>query len=148
VRDPVAVVAALAGQEDLAGRPPVELRTERDELAHPGRALVDERRDRVDVADPDARDQGVAQVLLGGVAGVHRRGDAALRPRGRALVEHRLGHEQDAVDLLPQPQGGGEAGDARPDDDDIRRPRPPWLGGGEPTGHVDRCGHGIPLAFW
>ena len=38
VRDPVAVVPALAGQLDLAAGVAVELGTERDELAHPRRA--------------------------------------------------------------------------------------------------------------
>ena len=119
VGDPVTVVAALAGQQDLAGRVAVELRTQGDQLADPLRALGDEGGDRRDVAEPDAGHEGVVQVLLGRVRRVDRRGDAALRPGGRALVEHRLGDEQDRVDLLAEPQSGGQPGDAGADDDDV-----------------------------
>ena len=112
VGDPVRVVAALAGQLDLALGVAVELGTERDQLADPRRSLVDQGGDRRDVADPAPRHQGVVQVLLGRVTRVERGGDAALGPLGRALVEHRLGHQQDPVDPLPQPQRGGQAGDA------------------------------------
>ena len=63
VRDPVAVVPALAGQGDLAGVVGVEARPERDELVHPGRALGDEDLDGRLVAEADARDEGVVEVL-------------------------------------------------------------------------------------
>ena len=133
VGDPVTVVSALAGQQDLAGRVAVELRTQGDELTDPLRSLGDEGGDRLDVAEPDTGHEGVAQVLLGRVRGVHRRGDAALRPCGRTLVEDRLGDEQDRVDLLPEPQSGGQPGDARPDDDDVDVGRPARRWGVEPT---------------
>ena len=42
-----------------------------------------------------------AEVLVGGVAGAERGGDAALRPAGRAGGEHVLGHEQHPQRRLP-----------------------------------------------
>jgi hypothetical protein len=125
VGDPVAVVAALAGQEDLTGGVAVELRAEGHELPDPRRTLGDQRRDRLDVAQPDAGDESVVKVLLRRVGGIHRGGDTALGPRRGALVEDGLGDQQDRVDLLAESQRGGEPGDARPDDDDVDRRRPP-----------------------
>ena len=58
----------------------VELGAERDELADPRRALVTRAVDGGDVAEPDARDEGVVEVLLRGSPRVERGGDAALRP--------------------------------------------------------------------
>ena len=84
VRDAVAVVAALAGQRELAGLGVVEDRAQRDQLAHGVRALGDERADGLLVADAGAGDEGVAQVLVGGVTRSERGGDAALRPLGGA----------------------------------------------------------------
>ena len=143
VGDPVAVVAALAGQQDLAGRVAVELRTERDELADPLRSLGDEGGHGLDVAEADAGDEGVAQVLLRRVRRVHRRGDAALGPGGRALVEDRLGDEQDGVDLLPEPQGRGQPGDAGPDDDDVDVGGPARRWGVEPAREAHGVGHAV-----
>ena len=80
VRDAVAVVAALAGQLDLAPGVAVELRPERDELAHPVGALGHQDAHRLRVAQPDPGHEGVVEVLLRGVLRVERRGDAALRP--------------------------------------------------------------------
>ncbi len=95
VRDPVAVVAALAGQRQLAVGVVVELGAERDQLADRVGSLGDQRPHGVAVARAGARDQGVALVLLGGVARAERGGDAALRPLGRAGVEHVLGDDED-----------------------------------------------------
>ena len=47
---------------------------------------------------PGAGDQGVVQVLVGGVARAERRGDAALRPLRRAGAEDVLGDDQDLAD--------------------------------------------------
>ena len=141
VRDAVAVVPALAGQQDLAGGVAVELRAEGDELAHARRALGDQRGDRLDVAEADPGHQGVVQVLLRGVGRVHGGGDPALRPGRRALVEHRLGDEQDGVDLRPQPQRGGQPGDARADHDDVASMTQPGRRGVQPAREVQRVGH-------
>ena len=84
VRDPVAVVAALAGQRQLAGGGVVEVGAERDQLADRVGALGDQHPDGLRVAGAGAGDEGVVLVLLGGVARAERGGDAALRPLGRA----------------------------------------------------------------
>jgi hypothetical protein len=124
--DPVLVVTTLAGQLDLTLRVAVELRAQGDELAHPRRPLVDEGGDGRDVTDPAAGDQGVVQVLRRRVPRVEGRGDAALGPLRRALVEHRLGHQQHPVDPLAQSQRGRQPGDPGADHDDV--------GGGGPAG--------------
>ena len=98
VGDPVAVVAALAGQLDLAAGVAVELRAEGDELADPVGPLGDERAHGLDVAQPDPGDEGVVEVLVGGVLGVEGRGDAALGPLRRPGRQHRLRHEEHPVD--------------------------------------------------
>ena len=68
VRDPVAVVAALAGQRQLAVGVVVEVGAERDQLAHGLRALGDQDPHGLEVAGARAGDQGVELVLVGGVA--------------------------------------------------------------------------------
>lgn len=65
VGDAVAVVAPFASEGDLAVGPAVEARTEADELTHPGGTLGDEDLDGRLVAEADARDEGVVEVLLG-----------------------------------------------------------------------------------
>lgn len=125
VGDAVAVVPALPGEGDLAGRVGVEPRPEPDELAHPGRTLGDEHLDGQLVAQPDARDEGVVEVLLGRVLGGERRGDAALRPPGRAGRQLGLGDREDPVDVLAQSQRAGQSCDAGPDDEDVRTGGPP-----------------------
>ena len=72
----------------------VEPGAELDQLADRLRPLVHQHPDRLDVAQPDAGDQGVAQVRLGGVVRAERGGDAALRPPGRAGRQHVLGDHQ------------------------------------------------------
>ncbi len=131
VGDTTAVVAALAGEQDLALVVLVEGRSGGDQAADRARALGDEHPHRLLVAQARARDEGVLQVLLGGVALAERGGDAALCPAGRAVVEHRLGDDQHAQARLTHPQGRGEPGDAGADDDDVGRLRPARRGGGE-----------------
>ena len=63
VEDAVAVVAALAGQREPAGVAAVELGPEGDEVPDGVGALAHERLDGVDVAEADARDEGVVDVL-------------------------------------------------------------------------------------
>ena len=95
VHDAVAVVAALAGQRQLAGGVAVEAGTERDQLAQPGGALLAEHPHGVGVAQADAGLEGVVLVLERGVVGAERGGDAALRPAGGAVVDADLGDDQD-----------------------------------------------------
>ncbi len=133
VHDPVAVVTALPGQRQLAGGVAVEGRTERHELAQPRRALLAEHAHGGDVAQPDAGDEGVAQVLLGAVVRAERGGDAALGPAGGAVVDEHLRHQQDRAGT-GRVQGGGQPGHARADHDDVRRRRPPGCGSQQPRG--------------
>ena len=79
-----------------------KLRAERDQLADRLRALGDQDPHGLDVARARAGHQGVVLVLLGGVAGAERRGDAALRPLGRAGVEHVLGDDQQSSSSRPR----------------------------------------------
>ena len=101
VRDPVAVVAALAGQRELAVGVVVELGAERDQLAHGVGPLGHQDPHRVGVADPGAGDERVALVLLGGVLRAQRGRDAALGPLRRPGVEHVLGDDEDLVRRRP-----------------------------------------------
>ena len=94
VGDPVAVVAALAGQRQLAVGVVVELGAERDQLADRLRALGHQDAYGVDVAGARAGHEGVVLVLLGGVARAERGGDAALRPLGGAGGEDVLGDDE------------------------------------------------------
>ncbi len=137
VGDPVTMVAALAGQAELAVGVVVELRAESDQLAHRLGALGDQRPHGLAVAGAGARDQGVPLVLRGGIARAERRGDAALRPLSGPSVEDVLGHHHDpmlgkgGVD----PQRGGEPGDAGPDDHHVGPGGPPRLGSQQAGGH-------------
>jgi hypothetical protein len=76
VGDAAAVVAALAGESQAALGGLVEVRAGRDEAAYGVRALGDQDADRLLVAQSGAGDQGVVQVLLGGVALPQGRGPA------------------------------------------------------------------------
>ena len=129
VRDAVAVVAALAGQRQLAVGVVVEVGAERDQLAHRLGALVDQHPYGVHVAGAGARDEGVVLVLLGGVPRAERGGDPALGPLGRAGGEHVLGDHQHLAatgSAASEAQRRGQPGDAGADHDDV--------GGGGPAG--------------
>ena len=78
VGDAVAVVAALAGQRQLAVGVVVEDGAERDQLAHGVGPLGHQDPHGVHVAGTGPGDQGVVQVLLGGVA--RARGPRRSRP--------------------------------------------------------------------
>ena len=137
VGDAVAVVAALAGQADLAGGVVVEVGAEGDQLAYGGGAVGDQDAHGLLVARARAGHEGVALVLLGGVAGAECGGDAALRPLRRAGVEHVLGDDEDAADPVLEPERRGQAGDAGPDDHDVDGGRPARGGGQQSAGkHV------------
>ena len=95
VRDPAAVVAALAGQHQLAvGGSRSKLGAGRDQPPYGVGALGDQDPYGLLVAQARAGDQGVVQVLLGGVALAEGRGDAALGPAGGAVVEAGLGDDE------------------------------------------------------
>ena len=122
VRDTAAVVAALAGELDLAVPRTVSkwapVAISRRTASGPSVTRI---RTAVLVAQAGARDQGVVQVLLGGVALAEGGGDAALRPAGGAVVEAGLGDDdRSSGPAACAAQGRGQAGDAGADDDDVR----------------------------
>ena len=112
----------------------VEVGAERDQLADRLGALVDQHAHRGRVAGARAGDEGVALVLVGRVPRSEGSGDAALGPLGRAGREHVLGDDEDLLDLVPQPQRRGQAGDAGADHDDVGVGGPAGLTGGESAG--------------
>lgn len=120
VRDPAAVVAALAGQFYLAGlRGGVEDGAGGHQPPHRVRALGDEQPYGLLVAQARTRDQGVVEVLLRGVALAEGRGDAALGPAGGAVVEPGLGDHDGTAAPGGAAQRCGQARHAGTDDDDI-----------------------------
>lgn len=120
VRDPAAVVAALAGEFYLAGlRGGVEDRAGVHQPPDRVRALGDEQPYGLLVAQARARDQGVVEVLLRGVALAEGRGDTALGPAGGAVVEPGLGDHDRTAAPGGAAQRGGQARHAGTDDHDI-----------------------------
>jgi hypothetical protein len=97
VDDPGQGVAALTRQLELPVGVAVERRTEGDELMDPGRPLVDQHPDGVDVAEAGPRREGVGQVQIGrvGVAAAQHRGDASLGPPGGRLLQLGLREDPD-----------------------------------------------------
>ena len=77
------MVAALAGQRDLTRVAAVEVGAQRDEVPDRVGPLGDKRLDSLDVAETDAGDEGVVDVLRRAVLRRHDRSDTALRPGGR-----------------------------------------------------------------
>ncbi len=137
VGDAAAVVAALAGQRDVAAVGGVEVRAGVDQPAYGVGALGDQGAHGLLVAEARARDEGVVEVLLGGVALAERGGDAALGPAGRAVVQAGLGDDDGVEPGGGAAQRGGEPGHAGADHDDVRVDGPAGGGGGQPyTGHV------------
>ena len=137
VGDAAAVVAALAGERDVAAVGGVEGGAGGDQAAYGVGALGDQGPDGLLVAEARARDEGVVQVLLGGVALAEGGGDAALGPAGRAVVEPGLGDDHGVQAGGRAAQGGGETGDAGADHHDVRVDGPAGGGGGQPySGHV------------
>lgn len=119
VGDTAAVVAALAGQLQVALFGLVEVGAGLDETAYGVGALGDEGADGVLVAEADPRHQGVGEVLLGGVALSQGRGYAALGPAGGAVVEAGLGDDDGPQTGGVAAQRGGESGDPGADDHDV-----------------------------
>ncbi|CAL9303014.1 hypothetical protein SUDANB52_03494 [Streptomyces sp. SudanB52_2052] len=129
-------MAALAGEFQAAFGGLVELGAGLDEAAYGVGALGDEEPDRFLVAQARARDQGVVQVLFGGVALAEGRRDAALGPAGGAVVEAGLGDHDGVQARGLAAQGRGQAGDAGADDDHVRGDGP--SGGGRVQSYA--CG--------
>ncbi len=137
VRDATAVVAALTGQRDRSRVGGVEVRAGVDQPAYGVGALGDQGADRRRVAQPRTGDQGVVEVLLGGVPLADRGGDAALGPPGGAVVETGLGDDDGREAGGGAAERGGETGHAGADHDDVRVDGPAGGGGGQPySGHV------------
>ncbi len=59
------------------------------------------------------------------IAGAERRGDAALRVRGRAVEQRSLGEQQD-VAMIGRPPRGVKSGDAAADDEKPRAMGHTW----------------------
>ena len=97
VDDAVAVVPALAGEQERPAGVEVEGRAERDELAQAGRSLLAQDAYGGLVAQPGTGSEGVLLVLERGVVGTERCGHAALRPAGGAVVDADLGDDEDVV---------------------------------------------------
>ena len=129
VEDPGVAVAPLPGEEVLALLVLVEHRPHGDELVDPGRALVDQDPDRVEVAEAGAGGERVGQVEVGGVGiAAEHGGHAALRPTSRGLGQLALGEHADLHAVhVGGPHGGGEAGDAGTEHEQIERVHPASL---------------------
>lgn len=145
VRDAAAVVAALAGEFQVALGGLVEVGSGRDEAAYGVGALGDEDAYRVLVAQSHARDEGVVEVLFGGVALAEGRGDAALGPAGGAVVQACLGDDDGRQARGLAAQGGGEAGDAGADDHHVGGQGP--AGGGRVQSYAGTCAFTGTCAF-
>ncbi len=116
-------VTALAGTgEPAVAVDVVEVRTERDQLAHPGRSLVGQYPYRVRVAQAAAGGQRVGAVQLGRVVrGIERGGDATLRVASRRPTELALGEHRDRHPVPTGPHRGRQAGDAAAEHEDVGR---------------------------
>ena len=121
VGDAVAVVTALAGQRQLAVGVVVELRAEGDQLTNRLGAFGHQDAYGLHVARTGPRDEGVALVLLGGVARPERCGDPALGPLRRPGGEDVLGDDEQAQRRVRgvDAQRGGEPCDAGAHHDDV-----------------------------
>ena len=98
----------------------VEVRAERDELAHPVGALGHEHPHRVDVAEPRARGQRVGEVQLGRVG--PRSSAAATPPCAYAVADCESSPLVSTSTDRPSPRGverGREPGDAAPEHEDV-----------------------------
>lgn len=149
VGDAAAVVAAFAGELEVALGGGVEVGAGGDQPSYGVGAFGDQGADRVRVAESGPRDQRVVQVLLGGVALAERGRDAALGPAGGAVVQVGLGDDDGAQTGCRAAQGGGEACHTGADNHDVGVDRP--AGGRCVQAYAGRgsgscCGrvHGVP----
>ena len=140
--DPAVAVAALPGEVQLVlvvvvageGHPLGDQPFDRSAPA------LDHEADRVVVAQARAGDVGVADVVLEGIGAVQDGRDPALGPARGAVQELVLGHEGDLVAGLGELQGGGHAGQAAADDQDVVVQQRSRYGGG--------CERGKTLQLW
>ncbi len=128
VRDPAPVVAALAGEVDVALVVGVEVGAGGDQPPYRVGALGDEDPYGLLVTQPRAGHQGVPEVLFGRVALPERGGDAALCPAGGAVVQAGLGDDDGRQASGLAAQGSGQAGHPGADDDHVRGDGPPGSG--------------------
>ncbi len=132
VHDPVAPVAALAGELELAPGVAVEAGAVFHQALERVGALGDQDPHGLLVAEPGPGQQGVAQVLVRGVVRGEHGGDAALGPLGRPGRQHVLGDDQHAAGRgeLGVAQRHGQTRDPGADHDHVggRRPARRWRG--------------------
>ena len=121
VQDAPLGVAALLAEVVLAVlrvAAAVEVRPERDQVAHAVRSLAHDDLDDVAVAEAVAGDERVVDVGLEGVVGAPDRGDAALGVLARALGQPVLGDQHDAA-RLGAAERAREAGDSAAQDEKV-----------------------------
>ncbi len=112
VDDPIGVMPALAGQHQRAVGVAVERGTQLDEISYPSGTFLDQHVDRRGVAEADAGHDCVLGMRRGCVERIQDRGDAALGPSGRPVVDVHLRHHGDVQAGLAQVQRGRETRDA------------------------------------
>ncbi len=115
--DAAMAVPALAGEVE-------RIPFGRERHAEPGQPLdrggraLDDAFDDVAVVEAGAGDHRILDMMLERVAGFEHRGDPALRPGGRPLVERALGEDGDA-EPLGEIERRGQPRRARTDDEDV-----------------------------
>ena len=101
-------ILAVAGEGNSLGHQPL----------HGTAAPLDHETDGVVVAEAGAGDVGIPDVVLDAVRLVQDGGDAPLGPAGGAVEELVLGDQGDLA-VPGKVQGGGHAGEAAADDQDV-----------------------------
>jgi hypothetical protein len=124
VHDPVAAVAALAGQRRAPVMRQVEAGPELLQQREGGRRLLDEGADGVLVAESRAGHERVVDVQLGVVVGAEDGRQAALRPGRAAVAEGPLGDDGDCAADVGQGDRRHQPGGAGAHDDDVGVARP------------------------
>ncbi len=135
VRDPVAVVAALAGQREHA-RPGEWSKLAPSAIS--SRTASGPSLTRTRTAAGSQAPAPATRVSRSCWSGVSPGPSAAAIPPWAHWVEpgreHVLGDDEDLLDLVAQPQRGGQAGDAGADHDDVGVGGPAGRAGGEAAG--------------
>ena len=119
VDDAAARVAALEAERQPALVVEVEDDAAREQVADRAGRLLDQHPHRRGAAEAAAGGDRVGGVAVGRVAGLERRGQAALGPEAGALGERGAGDEADAAALLGRAQRRPEPGGAAADDGDV-----------------------------
>ena len=112
-------VRRLAPERGPSTCVPLEARAPVEQLAHVRGPLLDEHAYGLLVAQPVARANRVGRVQLRAVVVADRRGDAALRVAGVALVRIGLGQHGDAPGRRER-DGRPQSRDAAADDQEVR----------------------------